>query len=214
MGDNPNLPSGQFKKVILDDLAPAIQQLRDVGVLIAGLFVGYNVTHWKMRVTKNDLGDKTYEILDILFNINVIINFPGGDTETAFGSQAQFLEDLLPIKLIPQFVQEFKQGDVIEVYRKNIFGELFAEKYELVNGRRLQTQSELHFNFDLAPFRQDLKGQNKDFLKPGAPVEEIMKVSDNDEVDDPIKDTDMETADDDVLLSDLNRDTVDPFDEF
>jgi len=212
MGDNPNEAIGNFNKVIMDDLAPMIQELRDVGLLIAGIFVGFNVTHFKMRVTKNDLGDKTYEILDTIFNVNILINFPS-DTPIAFGSQAQFLEDLLPIKMMSQFVQEFKLGDVVEVFRKDIYGAIFVEKYELVNKTQFRTQSELHNGYDLAPFRQDIKGETKDTLKAVPVTEEIMKVSDNDEADDPIKDTNLETADDDVLLAKENRDTVDPFDE-
>jgi len=210
--NNPNLPvGGGFKLNIMDELAPAVQQLRDVGLQVAGLFVGHYVTHFKTKVITNDMGDKQYIIKETLNNVNVIIQFPA-EAPIVKGVGSEYLEDLLPITMLSQFSQEFEIGDIIEVYRKDIYGHITTEKYELMTQTSLKLQSELHRSFTLAPFRQDLKDEDKDFLKPEE-TDPIMEVSDNDKVDDPIIDTDMITNNDDILIPKKNRDSVDPYDE-
>lgn len=199
----------EYIGTVFDEFADYKRNMHDVGVEYQALFKGYVVTHYKYSlVAKNDFSDKNRNLGDRREEVSVLIDFPA-ELTIAGGSEAEFLEELLPITLITRFVDDFKVGDVIEVFKKDKFGNVSTDTWELMSEVQGKSQSEYDQSFVIAPFRQDLDDGEDDAT--GEDNEKIIDIPEEDLVNNPANDEETVTSDDDSILSDRNRDTTKPY---
>ena len=99
-----------FRGNVFDEFANYKRNMHDVGVEYQAKFKGYIVTHYKYSlVAKNDFSDKNRNLGDKREEVSVLIDFPA-DLTIASGSEAEFLEELLPITLTVRFADDMNRS--------------------------------------------------------------------------------------------------------
>lgn len=198
--------NNDFYSNVFDEFSAYKRSLHDVGIEYQSLFKGYKVVHYKYSlVAKNDFNDKNRTLGDKREEVGVLIDFPA-DLSIAGGSEVEFLEDLLPITLSVRYKDNFKVGDVIQVSKKDRFGNTVEDMWELMSEIQGKQQTEYDQGFVIAPFRQDLDDGTDDVT--GEPTDNIIDITDEDLVNNPENNADTVTSDDESILSDKNRDTT------